>query len=205
MNNYVNLYWKKNRTWPWPEDSYGLTPIFGEDGWCRSCGVPQHEQTGALILQAKNQRATGAWVPNWLFDVICMEASLATELQEKFGVSVREVQWHGKAPGSAAQLVIPVTAHNWYDADELGAATLARHGTAGATCLECRVWRWMPLMPELMPPLRWVPGPDAPPVLASPEWFGDGWNAFHQLIFRRDLAEAIAAASPRDFKVDELR
>lgn len=32
MNEYVELYLKRNRGWPWPEDSWGLTPMFGEDG-----------------------------------------------------------------------------------------------------------------------------------------------------------------------------
>jgi hypothetical protein len=51
---------KRNRGWPWPENSYGLTPLFGEDGWCRSCGVPRHPQTGSLILQRKSFKVRGA-------------------------------------------------------------------------------------------------------------------------------------------------
>lgn len=37
---------------------------------------------------------------------------------------------------------------------------------------------------------------------ANPEWFGNGWKAFRQVLVRRELAELLAAASPRDFKVD---
>lgn len=204
MTEYVDLYWKKNRTWPWPEESFGLTPLFGEDGWCHACGVPRHEQVGSLILQAKNQRATGAWVPYWQYDIICLEADLGTDLHDRFGVDLQEVQWHGKAPGPAAQLVIPVGSQAWFDPAELAAKATARHGKAGAKCPDCGVWRWMPISGDLLPPLKWIPGPDTPPVVSSPEWFGDGLQAFRQLLFRRDLAEAIAKASPRDFKVSEF-
>jgi hypothetical protein len=39
-------------------------------------------------------------------------------------------------------------------------------------------------------------------VVASPEWFGDGWNSYRQILVRFELAEILAAASPRDFKVN---
>jgi hypothetical protein len=42
---------------------------------------------------------------------------------------------------------------------------------------------------------------DGVDVAASPEWFGDGWQAFRQILFRRPLAELIANASPRDFRI----
>jgi hypothetical protein len=37
-------------------------------------------------------------------------------------------------------------------------------------------------------------------VIASPEWFGDGHRSFRQVLVRRELAELISAASPKDFK-----
>lgn len=36
MTEYVELHLERNRGWPWPEDSWGLTPTFGEDGWCHA-------------------------------------------------------------------------------------------------------------------------------------------------------------------------
>ena len=77
MDDFVELCAKRNRGWPWPEDSYGLTPMFGKGGWCRSCGTPLHAQSGSLVLQRRGLTVSGAWVPNWQFDVICMEQSLA--------------------------------------------------------------------------------------------------------------------------------
>lgn len=35
MNDYVEIVLRRNRGWPWPEDSWGLSPMYGEDGWCR--------------------------------------------------------------------------------------------------------------------------------------------------------------------------
>ena len=51
------------------------------------------------------------------------------------------------------------------------------------------------------PPLLDVPGLDAVDVAASPEWFGDGLKAFRLLLFRRELADVLVAASPRDFEI----
>lgn len=204
MTQYVDLYWKRNRTWPWPEDSFGLTPMFGEAGWCHTCGIPKQEQTGPLILQAKNQTATGAWVPYWQSNALCMEVSLAEDLQSRFGVTVRDIEWRGKGAGASAQLIIPVGPEDWFDHQQLGVNAVRRYGSAGNACPQCGVWRWMPLTGELLPELKWTPDGQSPPVVASPEWFGDGLNAFRQLLFRRDVAEAIAKASPKDFRVDEI-
>jgi hypothetical protein len=41
-------------------------------------------------------------------------------------------------------------------------------------------------------------------IAASPEWFGDGWNSFRQVLVRRELAELLAQASPRDFYLAEV-
>ncbi|HEY8457426.1 MAG TPA: hypothetical protein VIL34_17670 [Actinopolymorphaceae bacterium] len=67
---------------------------------------------------------------------------------------------------------------------------------------------------RLVPGLRRTPTPPdgvdrATPlgdvdVAASPEWFGDGWKAFRQILFRRELAELIASASPRDFDIQPV-
>ena len=205
MMDFVQLYWRRNRGWPWPEDSWGLTPMFGEDGWCHSCGVPKQEQCGSLVLQRKGlTRCEGAWVPNWQFDVICLQRSLADEVVARFDVDLREVAWHGSSPCEAMQIVVPSVGEAWFDPDELREKAIARHGTAGATCPDCGVWRWMPLVYGFLPPLKITPDLGDVDIAASPEWFGDGWKAFRQILIRRQLAELIAAASPRDFKVQAV-
>jgi hypothetical protein len=204
MTNFVQLYWKKNRGWPWPEDSWGLSPMFGPEGWCHSCGVPRHEQNGSLALERKGLKVEGAWTPYWRFDAICLEQSLADEVAGKFRVSMLPVRWHGTAPGEASQIVVPSVGEAWFDSDGLREKAIERHGTAGATCPECGVWRWMPLTFGMLPPLK-VELSDDVDIAASPEWFGDGWKAFRQILVRRELAELIAKASPRDFKVQKVR
>lgn len=207
MNDFAELTLRRNRGWPWPESSWGLTPMFGEDGWCHTCGVPRRPQSGSLVLERKGfaKGVEGVWVPNWQFDVICLERRLAEAVTQQFDVELRAVEWHGSAPGEAVQLVVPTVGAQWFDPDELRRAALAQHGTAGAECSECGVWRWMPLAFGSLPPLRITPtlGHEVV-VAASPEWFGDGHKAFRQILVRRGLAERIARASPRDFKVSEV-
>jgi hypothetical protein len=205
VKDFVELYLKRNRGWPWPEDSYGLTPMFGEDGWCHSCGVPLRPQCGSLILQRKGFASVeGAWVPNWQFDAICLEQDLADDVAGRYAVDVRPVAWHGTPPGAASQVVAPSVGATWFDPDELRAAAVAQHGSDGATCSDCGVWRWMPLGFGTLPPLRITPPLGDTDVAASPEWFGDGWNSYRQILVRRKLAELLVAASPRDFKVQEV-
>jgi hypothetical protein len=204
MIDFVELYLKRNRGWPWPEDSWGLTPMFGEDGWCHSCGVPLREQTGSLVLQRRGFAiVNGAWVPNWQFDAICMERSVADDVVAGFRVEMREVAWHGKSPGEAMQIVVPSIGPSWFDPSALHEKALARHGSPGAKCPDCGVWRWMPLafgmLPDLVPDPSWANFD----IIASPEWFGDGWQAFRQILVRGELANLIAASSPKDFSVRE--
>lgn len=202
MTNYVELTLRRNRGWPWPEDSWGLTPLYGEDGWCRSCGVPKHEQTGSLILQPRGMsRVDGAWVPNWLFDVYCLEVSLAAKVATQWSVEMLPVLWHGAVPGEASQILVRSAGSKWFSDQALGDITRKIHGTAGATCPACKVWRWMPVgMADLPCPPADIFEGDVP-VVASPEWFGDGGQAFRQILWRRDLAELLSAASPRDFRI----
>lgn len=206
MTDFVQLYWKRNRGWPWPEDSWGLTPMFGEDGWCHACGVPKHPQSGSIVLQRKGFKdVEGGWVPNWQFDVICVEAAVADQAAAQFNLDVRPVRWSPTSPGDAVQIVVPTVGDVWFDHDELRVKATERHGVAGAACAECGVWRWMPLAFGFLPPLRIAPslGEDVD-IAASPEWFGDGWKAFRQILVRRELAELIAASSPRDFRVQPV-
>ena len=206
MMDFVELTLRRNRGWPWPESSWGLTPMFGEDGWCHSCGVPCRPQCGLLVLERKGfpEGVEGAWVPNWQFDAICIERRLAKAATQQFDLVLRAVDWHGPAPGEAVQVVVPSTGERWFDSEELHRAAVAQHGTAGAVCPECGVWRWMPLAFGTLPPLRITPPLRDEAVAASPEWFGDGHKAFRQILVRRELAERIAQASPRDFKVSEV-
>jgi hypothetical protein len=206
MTDFVHLYWKRNRGWPWPEESWGLTPMFGEDGWCHACGVPNRPQTGSVVLQRKGFKLVeGCWVPNWRFDVICVDAAIANRAAKRFDLDLRPVEWHPTSPGAAMQIVVPTLGDSWFDHDELRAKAVELHGVPGATCVECGVWRWMPLTFDFLPQLGITPAlGDDVNIAASPEWFGDGWRAFRQIVVRRELAEMIAATSPRDFKVQPV-
>lgn len=197
---FVEMVLRRNRGWPWPDDSWGLTPMFGEDGWCRACGTPLSEQIGSLRLQRKGmQAARGAWIPNWRFDAICLDAALAEEVRARFPVSLLPLKWPRGEDAGAFQLVVPSGDVAWFDRDELGAAARARHGTDGARCGRCGTWRWMPLEGDLLPPLC-VPGRElCGDAVASPEWFGDGCQSFRQILVRRSLGELLVHASPRDF------
>lgn len=179
--------------------------MFGEDGWCHDCGMPLRDQQGSLTLQRKGMATiSGAWVPYWQYDVICLEQSLADEVTARFTLELRPVEWRGFPPGSAQQIVIPTVGTQWFDADELRNASISRNGSAGARCPGCNRWRWMPVPWDLLPPFRIEPPLADVDIAASPEWFGDGWNSFRRFLIRRELAELLAEASPRDFVVTEV-
>jgi len=182
--------------------------MFGADGWCRSCGVPKHPQTGPFVLQRKGVTVVGAWVPNWQYDVICLEKSVADEVTSRFRLDVREVEWHPSSPGEAMHIVVPTIGEAWFNPDELREKAATHHpemSTAGATCPDCGVWRWVPLVCGMLPPLRITPTLGDVDIAASPEWFGAGCQAFRQILLRRELAELIVTASPRDFKIHEVK
>jgi hypothetical protein len=213
VRDFVELALRRNRGWPWPEDSWGLTPMFGEDGWCHSCGVPRRAQSGNLVLQRKGVKTVkGAWTPNWQFDAICLERGLAERVAGGFRVELRDVDWHASPPGEAKQIVVPTVGEAWFDPGQLQDRLVAVHATAGARCGDCGVWRWMPLgfspvpplTDEVLPSLLEIAGLDAVDVAASPEWFGDGWKAFGQILVRRELGQMLVEASPRDFCIEEV-
>jgi hypothetical protein len=138
-------------------------------------------------------------VPNWRFDAVCVSAELAGEVR-RFDVELRPVVWRGSEAPAAFQLVAPTVGDAWYAPEELREAAMARHGEAGARCGACATWRWMPVASDELPPLRIeLPRTSGSAVAASPEWFGDGCRAYRVLMMRRELAELLAAASPRDF------
>lgn len=202
--DHVALREKRNRGWPWPEDSSGRTPMYGEDGWCRACGVPQRPQTGSMVFQRRGLTVAGAWVPNWRFDTICLERDLADEVASRFTVELREVQWARSSPGEAMQIVIPSTTTRWFDDQAMRDAASRWGRDPGARCGVCGVWRWAPLwwgsLPGMVDPSV-VAGYD---IVAGPEWFGSGWVADRRILVRRALAELLVAASPRDFTIQEV-
>jgi len=177
--------------------------MFGEDGWCHSCGVTLEPQTGSMTLQRKGlANLEGAWLPYSQPNAICLGRSLAEEVRDRFRVELREVHWPNKEPdGSAWQIVVPTVRSAWFPAEELRTRTIAIHGTDGQKCADCGVWRWMHLFFEELPPVQVDLTALGVDVAAGPEWFGDGRNSYHLLLMRRELAELISTASPRDFTV----
>lgn len=185
--------------------------MFGDDGWCRGCGIPKGDQSGPLILETADFQgsAEGAWVPHWHYEVVCCGRQLADELSARYGVRRRDVAWHGKGHGDVSQLIPEPAATAWFDHAELAETLKTEHGVAGASCDECGKWRWMPLgfspvppMTEhVLPPLVAPPDLDAHAVVASREWFGDGLKSFQLLLVREDVAKDVARASPQDFLV----
>lgn len=204
MSDYVEVALRRNRGWPWPDDSWGLTPMFGKDGWCSSCGTPSQPQTGPLVLRRQGLRVEGAWVPNWRFDVFCLAGSLVSEAESRFELRFCEIVAPGGHEIDARQIVIAPSLVAWFDPTDLVRLIMPIHGEALATCAACAVIRWMPVEMDVLP----KPSPAAfvgePPVLASPEWFGDGMQSFSQIVWRRDVADFLVAASPKDFKIREL-
>lgn len=190
---------------PWPEASSGLVPMFGEGGWCVSCGTEHDEQTGPLTLQARSMKVVdGAWVPSWQINVLCLSAAVGAEAVERFGLVTRPVAWRPEAepadPARAAvQVVLPLSDEPFYDADELSAATTARHGSAGKDCPECGRWKWYPLFSEQLPPVRLALDPEAP-IVASPERFGDGGISAREIVFSAAFVDFLHERSPRDFQ-----
>jgi hypothetical protein len=170
--------------------------MFGDDGWCRGCGIPFHDQTGTMVLGRSGLKVEGAWVPNWRFDTVCVEARVAADVAKRFRVMFRPVAWRGSPPGEASQLVIPTFGSCWFSPEELERRLVDRHGSSGASCSVCGRWRWLLL------PMTDLPVPTD--AVASPEWFGDGCQSSRSILFRRELAELLVASSPKDFKISEL-
>jgi hypothetical protein len=157
-----------------------------------------------MVLRAAGLKAEGAWVPNWHFDTLCVDADVAAALSERFIVDLRPVAWYGAARGVAHQVVFPTVGSRWFAVEDLERRTRARHGGTGSTCSTCGRWRWLPLpMNERPAPVEDFAGVEVDAV-ASPEWFGDGCQSSRDLLVRRELAEFLVAASPKDFKLLDL-
>lgn len=196
--SYLLLDLKRNRGWPWPESSWGLTPMYGESGWCHSCGIPKGPQIGSLVLQKRGPRVEGgAWIPNWRFDSVCLEGALGSNLVDKFDLELRDIEWHPKDPGrQASQLLIPMTHEKWFAEADLEKVISSRHWNgSGKRCSECGTWRWFPMPFDSLPAIRYEFAGETRPIVASREWFGDGWQAFRLIAVRIDLATALTASA----------
>ncbi len=195
--------------WPWPEDSYGLGPMYGDDGWCRACGTPLVDQSGALVVQGSKFPTAEVWMPNWRFDVVCVSGQLAADITERFAVDVGEVHKPRKGPTGVKQILPRQTAQPWHRPDDLSRAARARHGqyngeTTGAFCGQCGRWKWLPVS-ENDAPIIGNAVVSTSDVISSPETFGSGLNSFRHLLFRRSLGETLLAASPRNWDLIEVK
>jgi hypothetical protein len=178
--------------------------MFGEDGWCHSCGVPKHEQTGSIVLQPKGLKVEGAWVPNWQFDVYCLAQAHARVAVERFEVSLRPVMSPEGQMIKANQVTVRSSPKPWFDPAVLTTRIEPVHGMAYETCSDCLVTRWMPVGMDTLPRPTDSIFAEEPAVVASPEWFGAGKQSFRQILWRRDVADYLVSVAPKDFRVQEI-
>lgn len=195
--------------WPWPEDSYGLGPMYGDDGWCRGCGTPLVEQSGCLVIQGRKFPSADVWMPNWLFDVVCVSAVVAAEINERFVVELGDVHKPRQGPTGVKQLRPSQTIESWHPPQALAEAVRTRHGhhsgdQTGASCDRCGCWKWLPVS-EDEASIRAMALQSTADVIASPEVFGDGLQSFRHVLFRRRLGEVLVRASPRHWSIVEVQ
>lgn len=208
MTEWVALAPRFTPGWPWPEDSYGLGPMYGDQGWCRECGTPLTEQTGALVIQGSKFPTAEVWMPNWLYDVVCVSARVAVDITARFNVDLSDVLKPRGGPTGVMQVLPAQTVSPWHRHEELARAVQARHREhdgerTGSSCGRCGRWKWLPVSEDEAPIAAnaLVSTSDA---IASPEAFGDGLKSFRHLLFRRALGEALVAASPRNWNLIEV-
>ena len=147
-------------------------------------------------------------MPNWRFDTICVSAAVAEQVRDRFAVALRAVEKPRTGPTAVMQLLSATTESNWHRDDDLARAVALKHARyngdrTGASCPTCRVWRWLPVEEEHVPIMASALDSTAD-LIASPEWFGDGWMSFRHLALRRGLAELLKRASPRNWDIREL-
>jgi hypothetical protein len=210
--DFVRLVPKRFRGYAWPQGVDGLAyleTLYGVDGFCRGCGYEFGVQSGPLGLERSGLTIKGAWIPHCNPRSVCMDERLAAEVARSFPVELREIAWPRAGGIPAFQLVVPTVGQDWFDPDHLAAGILRTHDDGdpnpGKTCLDCGRWRWYPCSVDEVPPLTPQSAWSEFAVIASPEVFGDGWSVFRHFLYRRDLAELIASASPRDFEVRDVR
>ena len=206
--DWVALDFRFTPGWPWPEKSWGLDSMYGDDGWCHSCGSPTREQTGHLTLQGNGFPSAPVFIPNWQHNAICLDAATAADVASRFNVVMQEVH-KPRTGGTGVQQLLPsITSEAWYDADAIRQAVIARHreysgNTAGAVCSRCSRWRWLPMSEGAVAP-RSASLVGATDLVASPETFGDGWKTFRHLLVTRALGEALVAANRRTLSIREV-
>lgn len=182
--------------------------MYGDEGWCRGCGTPLGGQTGAIVIQGNKFPTAEVWMPNWLFDVVCVSARVASDITERFNVGLGDVLKPRGGLTGAKQLLPAQTVERWYRQDELARAVRARHSEhdgerTGSSCGRCGRWKWLPVT-EGESPIAASAFASAFDVISSPEVFGDGLMSFRHLLFRRPLGEALVAASPRNWDLTEV-
>lgn len=209
LTDWVALSPRFTPGWPWPEDSYGLGPMYSDQGWCRGCGTPSGEQTGALVIQGSKFPSAEVWMPNWLYDVVCVSARVAGDITERFKIDLGEVHKPRKGPTGVKQILPAQTVEPWHRREELVRAVRARHSEhdgerTGSSCGQCGRWKWLPVS-EDEAPITASAVLSTSDAIASPEAFGDGLKSFRHLLFRRPLAETLVAASPRNWSLVEVQ
>lgn len=191
------------------EDSYGLGPMYGDDGWCRGCGTPLHEQTGPLVMQGSTFPTASVWMPNWRFDTVCVAGDIAEHVARNFKVTLGEVHQPRHGDIGVRQLLPRPSAAPWYATKDLSRAVRDRHGhhsgrmTGGSTCRSCGRWKWLPVSEGGAPVQSRALVSDAD-VLASPETFGDGLSSFRHLLFRRPLGDYLLSKAKRNWDLLEV-
>lgn len=202
-SEYVTLVLKRNRGWPWPESAF-MDSMYGEGGWCHRCGTPLVEQNGPVVLQKRARPVKGAWVPHWAWESFCVDLDLADRIERDLPeVEFLDVQTRSGAV-IGRQIAVTACVEPWFARRDLVRRTWARHRRLGARCPDCGTWRWLPLTRERLPRLRIDLMSQTAPVIVSPEWFGDGQNSFRKMLFRRDLADRLAAVGRTDMELEEL-
>lgn len=160
-------------------------------------------------MQGSKFPAADVWMPNWLFDVVCVSQRLAADIAERFDVELGEVRKPRSGPTGARQFLPAVTAESWHRPGELASAVRARHSEwegerTGAICRICGRWKWLPVR-ENEAPIVGSSVRTGSDVIASPETFGDGLRSFRHLLFRRSLGEILVTASPRTWELIEVQ
>ncbi|WP_243056389.1 hypothetical protein [Nocardioides sp. SR21] len=159
------------------------------------------------MIQSAKFPSAEVWMPNWLFDVVCVSERVAAEVSERFVVDMGEVYKPRNGPTATRQILPRQTTQDWHRPADLERAVRARHGqhygeTTGSSCNQCGRWKWLPVS-ENEAPISGVAVASASDVIASPERFGSGLNSFRHVLFRRPLGEMLLAASPRNWDLVE--
>jgi len=147
-------------------------------------------------------------MPNWCFDVVCISAEVATQIQERFAIRLGDVHKPRTGPTGVRQILPVESPAAWHRQEDLTRAVIARHGkdygdVTGSTCTACGVWKWLPVGEDEVPVLAESLDSDFD-VIASHEYFGSGQSSFRHLLFRRALGEVLVAASPRNWDLVEV-